>query len=161
MSEPTISEPAHLAVCSTALLGALRQIVEDAQDVSEIAERSQCNDAGRMVEKCAFIVSNAEEALSLIAHNDELCGGASPSAPAAGSPIPAIESAVLNIGTAANDCAHARDEWMDEKWNDATMWISNAIAQLDSARAKIYAHQEVLSGNDALCDGGPQSVESK
>lgn len=70
-------------------------------------------------------------------------------------PISAIESAVLNIGTAANDCASARDAWIDENWNDATMWISNAIAQLESARAKIYAHQERLSENDkTLATGG-------
>lgn len=68
-------------------------------------------------------------------------------APAAGSPIPAIESAVLNIGTAISDCESARSAWVYDKWNDCTMWISNAIAQLEAARSKIYAHQE--SENDA------------
>ena len=62
-------------------------------------------------------------------------------------PIPAIESAYLNIGTAANDCVSARIAWADENWNDATMWISNAIAQLESAKAKIYAHQEYILSN--------------
>ena len=64
------------------------------------------------------------------------------------SAIPAIQSAVLNIGTAMSDCESARDAWIDEKWNDATMWIGNAIAQLESARAKIYAHQDAESPND-------------
>jgi hypothetical protein len=73
---------------------------------------------------------------------------AEPNEAAAGSLIPEIQSAVLNIGTASNDCASAREAWIDENWNDATMWISNAIAQLESARAKIYAHQESLSASD-------------
>lgn len=64
--------------------------------------------------------------------------------PAAGSPIPPIESAILNIGTAVNDCEWAKSKWIDGEWNDCTMWISNAIAQLESARSKIYAHQEEL-----------------
>ncbi len=64
------------------------------------------------------------------------------------SAIPAIQSAVLNIGTAMSDCESARDAWIGEKWNDATMWISNAIAQLESARAKICAHQEAESPNN-------------
>lgn len=63
-------------------------------------------------------------------------------APAAGSPIPPIASAILNIGTAVNDCEWAKSKWIDGEWNDCTMWISNAIAQLESARSKIYAHQE-------------------
>jgi len=67
---------------------------------------------------------------------------------AAGSPIPAIESAILNIGTAVNDCEWAKSKWIDGEWNDCTMWISNAISQLESARAKIYAHQE--SENDEM-----------
>ena len=56
------------------------------------------------------------------------------------SPIPAIQSAVLNIGTAASDCASARDAWIDANWDDALMWTNCAIAQLESARAKIQAH---------------------
>ena len=63
-------------------------------------------------------------------------------APSAGSPIPAIESAVLNIGMAIADCESARTAWVYDNWNDCTMWISNAIAQLEAARSKIYAHQE-------------------
>jgi hypothetical protein len=63
-------------------------------------------------------------------------------APRTGSPIPPIESAILNIGTAVNDCEWAKSKWIDGEWNDCTMWISNAIAQLESARSKIYAHQE-------------------
>ena len=56
------------------------------------------------------------------------------------SPIPAIQSAVLNIGTAANDCGSARDAWIDANLDDAVMWINCAIAQLESARAKIQSH---------------------
>jgi hypothetical protein len=56
------------------------------------------------------------------------------------SQVPAIESAVLNIGTAASDCGSARDAWIDANWNDAVMWINCAIAQLESARAKIQSH---------------------
>lgn len=56
------------------------------------------------------------------------------------SPIPAIQSAVLNIGTAASDCGSARDAWIESNWADAVMWINNAISQLESARAKIEAH---------------------
>lgn len=57
------------------------------------------------------------------------------------SPIPAIQSAVLNIGTAASDCVSARDAWIESNWDDAVMWINNAISQLESARAKIEAHK--------------------
>jgi hypothetical protein len=57
------------------------------------------------------------------------------------SQVPAIESAVLNIGTAASDCGSARNAWIDANWNDAVMWINCAIAQLESARAKIEAHK--------------------
>ena len=63
------------------------------------------------------------------------------------SAIPAIQSAVLNIGTAMSDCESARDAWIEANWNDATMWITNAISQLESAKAKIYAHQEAKSPN--------------
>lgn len=57
-----------------------------------------------------------------------------------GSAIPAIQSAALNIGTAARDADNALECWDEEKWSDAVMWINNAIAQLESARAKISAH---------------------
>ncbi len=56
------------------------------------------------------------------------------------SQVPAIESAVLNIGNATSDCRLARDAWNDEDWDDAVMWINCAIAQLESARAKIQSH---------------------
>jgi hypothetical protein len=59
--------------------------------------------------------------------------------------IKPLQSAVLNIGTAMSDCESARDAWGKGNWNDATMWIRNAIAQLESAKAKIYAHQESKS----------------
>lgn len=58
----------------------------------------------------------------------------------AGSAIPAIQSAALNLGTAARDADTALECWDDEKWADSVMWINNAIAQLESARAKITAH---------------------
>ena len=61
--------------------------------------------------------------------------------PPSGSPIPAIQSAVLNIGTAASDCGSARDAWIEANWGDAVMWINNAISQLESARAKIKSHK--------------------
>lgn len=70
---------------------------------------------------------------------------------AAGSPIPAIESSFLNIGTAVNDCKWAKSKWIDGEWNDCVMWISNAIAQLESARSKIQVHQQ--EENAKLCDG--------
>jgi hypothetical protein len=59
------------------------------------------------------------------------------------SPIPAILSAVLNIGTAACFCGSARDALTDANWADAdaVMWINNAISQLESARAKIEARK--------------------
>ena len=56
------------------------------------------------------------------------------------SQVPAIQSAVLNIGTAASDCGSARNAWIDANWDDAVMWIDCAIAQLESARAKIKSH---------------------
>lgn len=61
-------------------------------------------------------------------------------APAPCSAIPAIQSAALNIGTAARDADNALECWDEEKWTDAVVWIDNAIAQLESARAKISAH---------------------
>jgi hypothetical protein len=54
--------------------------------------------------------------------------------------IPAIESAFLNLGTAKSDCDWARHYWVLENWPDALMHIREAIAQLESARAKIEAH---------------------
>lgn len=57
-----------------------------------------------------------------------------------GSAIPAIQSAALNIGTAARDADSALECWDDEKWAASVMWINNAISQLESARAKISAH---------------------
>jgi hypothetical protein len=60
--------------------------------------------------------------------------------PSSCSQVLAIESAVLNIGTAASDCGSARDSWIDANWNDTVMWINCAIAQLESARAKIQSH---------------------
>lgn len=65
------------------------------------------------------------------------------------SPIPAIQSAVLNIGTAASDCGSARDAWIESNWADAVMWINNAISQLESARAKIEAHTANAAGQGA------------
>lgn len=56
------------------------------------------------------------------------------------SAITAIESAALNIGTAARDADNALECWDAEKWSDAVVWINNAIDQLESARAKIEAH---------------------
>jgi hypothetical protein len=56
--------------------------------------------------------------------------------------ISAIESAILNICTACDDCDSAERAWLDDNWNDCVMWINNAIAQLESARAKIKAHRE-------------------
>jgi hypothetical protein len=56
--------------------------------------------------------------------------------------IPAIESAILNICTACDDCDYAERAWFNDNWNDCVMWINNAIAQLESARAKIKAHHE-------------------
>lgn len=41
---------------------------------------------------------------------------------------------------AARDADNALECWDDEKWADSVMWINNAIAQLESARAKITAH---------------------
>ena len=62
--------------------------------------------------------------------------------------ITELQSAVLNIGTAMSDCESARDAWFEGNWNDVTMWIRNAIAQLESAKAKIYAQQEKESEVD-------------
>jgi len=62
-------------------------------------------------------------------------------------PLPPILSAVLKIGTAMSDCESARDAWIDANWSDATMWISKAITQLESAKAKIYAQQESEANN--------------
>jgi hypothetical protein len=70
--------------------------------------------------------------------------------------IPAIQSAMLNIGTAASDCGSARDAWTDANWDDAVMWINNAISQLESARAKIEAHRAnagLLPAKCPECDG--------
>ena len=58
------------------------------------------------------------------------------------SAIPAIESAYLNIGTARSECDWARMSWMSESWTDAVMHISEAIAQLESAKTKIEAHMK-------------------
>lgn len=81
-------------------------------------------------------------------NQDDMAGSLHP----AGSAIPAIQSSVLNIGTAMSDCESAREAWIEGNWNDATMWISNAISQLESAKAKIYAHQETESPNDEMRD---------
>ena len=56
--------------------------------------------------------------------------------------IQAIDSAILNLGTAIGDCESARTAWVYDNWDDCIMWTNNAIAQLESARAKIKAHHE-------------------
>lgn len=56
--------------------------------------------------------------------------------------IQAIDSAILSICTACDDCYAAERAWLDDNWDDCMMWINNAIAQLESARAKIKAHHE-------------------
>jgi hypothetical protein len=56
--------------------------------------------------------------------------------------IPAIKSAYMNIETARGDCVSARVCWVVRDWDDSVMWINNAIAQLESARAKIEAHKK-------------------
>jgi hypothetical protein len=71
------------------------------------------------------------------------------------SAIPAIESAYLNLGTAKSDCDWARHYWVLENWPDALMHIREAIAQLESAKAKIEAHTKPntnLSGAAAAFD---------
>jgi len=75
---------------------------------------------------------------------------------ARGSPIPQIYSAYLNLRSALSDTLIAEDSWEEENWNDATMWISNAIAQLESARAKIYRHQE--ANNPVRDEAKPRSL---
>ena len=55
---------------------------------------------------------------------------------------PPILSAYLNMRTAKNDCDSAANAWERENLNDASMWITNAIAQLESAKAKISAYLE-------------------
>lgn len=57
-----------------------------------------------------------------------------------GSAFPAIQSAALNLVTAARDADNALECWDEKKWEDSVMWINNAIAQLESARAKITDH---------------------
>lgn len=67
------------------------------------------------------------------------------SSPSPCSHIPAIESAYLNLGTALNDIEMARVKWEDDDMADAAMWIGNAIAQLESAKAKV---EKYISAND-------------
>jgi len=59
-------------------------------------------------------------------------------------PIHEKNIAVMDIGSASICCNRARDAWIDKKWNDSTMWITKAISYLESARSKIYDHQESL-----------------
>lgn len=75
-------------------------------------------------------------------------GASSGLALASGSAIPAIQSAALNLGTAARDADNALECWDEEKWGDAVMWINNAIAQLESARSKISAHASLPNNPD-------------
>jgi hypothetical protein len=56
-------------------------------------------------------------------------------------PIPQIESAFLNIHTAQGDCDVAKERWAEQDWQECAMWIRFAIEQLESAQAKIGAHQ--------------------
>lgn len=55
-------------------------------------------------------------------------------------PIPAIQSAYLNLKTAIADSESAMCEWEVCQWPSAVMWIENAQSQLASAKAKIEAH---------------------
>jgi hypothetical protein len=56
-------------------------------------------------------------------------------------PIPQIESAFHNIHTAQGDCDVAKERWAEQDWQECAMWIRFAIQQLESAQAKIGAHQ--------------------
>ena len=60
--------------------------------------------------------------------------------PSSCSQVPSIHSAAINICIATQDCESAGDNWQDENWDNAVMWINNAISQLESARAKIQSH---------------------
>jgi len=57
-------------------------------------------------------------------------------------PIPAIQSAYLNLTQTQRDCEWAKDAYGDDRLPDCLMWIDNALSQLQSARAKIAAHLE-------------------
>jgi hypothetical protein len=61
-------------------------------------------------------------------------------------------------GTSIKDCESAIDEWIDKNWNNTTMHISNAIAQLESARAKIYKHQDTLLQSNRQCGAAIQQA---
>lgn len=43
----------------------------------------------------------------------------------------------LNIGTAISNCQIARRAWLVDNYADCLVWVNAAIAQLESARAKI------------------------
>lgn len=73
-----------------------------------------------------------------------------------GVPIPAIESAALNIETAASDIGLARDACDEEHWTEAVVWIANAISQLTSAKRKIAISQcgkDTMEMYDIIKDG--------
>lgn len=72
---------------------------------------------------------------------------------AAGSPIPEIDSAYLNLGGARSDALMAEDAWENENWPDALMWIDEGIRQLSSARAKIERHVASLANTDSAKSG--------
>lgn len=55
-------------------------------------------------------------------------------------PIESLNSAFLCMGTAQGDIEAARDSWIEERWNDALMWINFSMRQLESAKAKVEAH---------------------
>ena len=66
-------------------------------------------------------------------------------------PIPDIQSAYLNIRQAMSDAEYATEKFLLGERKEAVVWITAAIAQLESARAKIeketkqYDNRAVLS----------------
>lgn len=59
---------------------------------------------------------------------------------------PPLVSATINIDTARSDAVSALDSLDSDDYENAVIWLNNAIAQLESARAKISAHAASLGG---------------
>lgn len=57
-------------------------------------------------------------------------------------PIPAIESAYLNMSGAAKRCRAAMDAWETDAWPTCLEFIEWAIEDLEAAKGKIERHNK-------------------
>lgn len=147
------------------ILMKLNELILVADAVERISKITETDDIPAIVDALVGLAWDEEDAGQIKAyHREDLEEWIlSADVEASGSAIPAIQSSALNIRTAARDADNALECWDEEKWADAVVWINNAIAQLESARAKIRAHASLPNVSHQLSPpaGGVTEIKTE